>query len=643
MQKWLSISLLLLSAALLHGQWTQAPAYPQTSQGPYPQSQYSQDDPPGLEEEQQNQSLSSPPDPADLQHGVARISIAQGDVNVQRGDNGQLTGAVINAPVVAHDHLQTSSGSRAEVQLDAATLLRLAPESDIGFADLQYHRAQIQLVLGTIIFRVLPNAATQVEIDTPSVGIRALTLGEYRISVFDNGTSQITVRSGQLEISGPRGSERIGAGHSLMVRGDASNPEMQYVAEIPGDQFDQWSQGLPSEMPAPQSYQYVNSDVQGAADLDRYGSWVPSGYGQVWHPQGVAADWAPYSDGQWSYVDYYGWSWIDYSPWGWAPYHYGRWFFNSGYGWCWWPGSRSYPAYWSPALVGFFGFGRGLGWVALAPYERYHRWWGRGLEGNRFGYRDGYGRTGYGLASYRNAAFRGGALTASFNSFGAGHQRFGIAGRDELRSASIIDGRLPVSASRASFNYSNRSVVQSSRFTSAQSRGFFQGNLSSRPGAASPSVANRSSYPSPANGRGWQSFGVPGASATRQNFQGSETSGWHNFGQTQNRYQTGPRYSDQQSEQRSYRQPSYQQPMPRTYSEPRYQQPMPRTYSEPRYQQPAPRSYSQPNYQQPRYNAPAPRESQPHYNSAPSPSRGGGGSSGGHSQSGGSGGGHRGR
>src|SRR6185503_1576192 len=117
-------------------------------------------------------------------------------------------------------------------------------------------------------------------------------------------------------------------------------------------------------------------------------------YGMSWHPNGVAADWAPYSQGRWGWQDWYGWTWISADPWGWAPYHYGRWFNSPRYGWCWYPGAYGSRHYWSPALVAFFGFGRGggsfgfgfgnVGWVPLAPHESYNRWWGRGSYGSGY-------------------------------------------------------------------------------------------------------------------------------------------------------------------------------------------------------------------------------------------------------------------
>src|SRR5262249_10367016 len=122
------------------------------------------------------------------------------------------------------------------------------------------------------------------------------------------------------------------------------------------------------------------------------GQWVyDAPYGNVWSPN-VAADWAPYRNGRWSWIDWYGWSWISYDPWGWAPYHYGRWY-HGPRGWCWWPGSVQSRHYWSPGLVAWVGFGGGggfghVGWVPLAPYEPFHPWYGGGYYrgvGGRYG------------------------------------------------------------------------------------------------------------------------------------------------------------------------------------------------------------------------------------------------------------------
>ncbi|MBV8903360.1 MAG: FecR domain-containing protein, partial [Acidobacteriia bacterium] len=568
------ISLVLAFALTVFGspveaQFATAPQDSASAQSPQPQAQYQQPQYPQTQQGYSNnpQSYSQPdeaqPDPAmDRQHAVARLSIVQGDVNVKLGSTGELVAAAMNAPMVAQDHLQTSPGSRAEVELDSANLVRLGPNTDLGFADLEYHRYQVQLGAGAIIYRVLRDSNAQAEIDTPSIAVHPQQRGEYRISVLDDGTTQITVRSGSAEIVSPHGSEQLQPGQTTLVRGNPSDPEFQTSSEIARDQLDDWSAGRDRDLLASQSYNYVNSDVYGADDLDSYGHWVPSQYGQVWAPQPSTPDWSPYSNGQWSWVDYYGWTWVDYAPWGWAPYHYGRWFFNGSYGWCWWPGARVGISLWSPALVGFFGWGggggiwAGLGWVALAPFEVFHGWWGHGLYARAgFGFHGGYGfGRGYAFARsvnvasmYRNAAFRGGAMTAAFGRFGGPGQRFSPATRAQLTNASLFHGGVPVSPARGAMQFTNRAAVANPRLASAGNRQFFrapQGNMarsSAQPFASQHGVAPNmrtttphSGYAAPSSG-GWQRFGAPGATGGfRQGLNNSqEQSGWHRFGAPQ--------------------------------------------------------------------------------------------------------------
>jgi hypothetical protein len=643
-------SALLALGFVVQAQWTPAPdsqyptsPYPQTSYPPatsYP-PQASYPAPSGA----QDSGNWDVPDPAsDRQHCVARISIAQGDVNVKRGDSGQLTAAAMNAPLMAQDELQTSGGSRAEVEFDSANLVRLAPDTDVRIADLQYQRYQIQLAAGTIIYRVLRNSAAQSEIDTPSIAVRPTREGEYRISVLPDGTSEITVRSGEVEIFSPRGSQREGPGHSTLVRGNPSDPEFQNTYEIARDQFDDWNEGRDRDLLGSQSYARVSPDVDGADDLDRYGNWVPSQYGDVWAPQTAGTNWSPYSNGYWTWTNYYGWTWVDYAPWGWAPYHYGRWFWNGGYGWCWWPGPRVGFQLWSPALVGFFGWGGGLGWVSLAPYEAFHPWWGHAWRpGYGYGF---YNRGGYGmgahfnvLSTYRNAAFRGGALTASFDRFGGPGIRFNTASRLQLTNASLVRGSVPVTPNRNSFLFSSRPAVANPRFASAGNRQFFsaqsgygsgwnRGNYQAQAPRAVQSyqTGGRSTSPAPqrpsAPSSGWQRFGDParGSSPYRQGFVGGgqENSGWHAFGQPQ----TSPR---------SYGGNGYTGGSPSYGSGNRYSVPQ--------------QHYNPPPQQH--YSAPAPHYSAPpqqHYGGSGQSYHGGGGGGGGHqerSSSGSSG--HRGR
>jgi hypothetical protein len=429
---------------------------------------------------QEGQQGPAPGGPEDAQHGVARVSLINGDVSVRRGDTGEVTAAAINAPLMAQDSLLTSSESRAEVQFDGANVARVGSNTELRMSDLEHRKFIVGLATGTVTYRVLRRSDAVAEIDTPSVSVRPTQPGSYRITVMEDGTSQITVRDGEAEIYSPQGSQPLQAGQTMLARGSASNPEFQITQAIPQDDWDRWNADRDQQMERSRSYSYVSGDIPGADDLDNYGTWEDDEqYGQVWVPS-VAPGWAPYQQGMWGWNDYYGWNWISYDPWGWAPYHYGRWFMGP-WGWAWWPGPIYTPYYWSPALVGFFGFGGGgfgigvgfgfggfgfanIGWCPLAPFEAFHPWWGGG-----FGY-GGFTNVNINRTNiinntnitniYRNARYANGVTAMSAQNFG----RTATTGNmvrvapSQLRSAGLVRGQVPVAPTAASTRYSNRQV-----------------------------------------------------------------------------------------------------------------------------------------------------------------------------------------
>ena len=96
--------------------------------------------------------------------------------------------------------------------------------------------------------------------------------------------------------------------------------------------------------------------------LSPYGEWIEdANYGYVWSPNGVDADWRPYTRGHWVYTDDEGWLWVADEEWGWGPYHYGRWFLSSNR-WLWVPGND-----WAPAWCSWRTGGGYIGWAPLPP------------------------------------------------------------------------------------------------------------------------------------------------------------------------------------------------------------------------------------------------------------------------------------
>jgi hypothetical protein len=337
--------------------------------------------------------------------GAARISLMNGQVSTMRGDSGDWVAAIVNAPVVQGDAVATAQGSRAEIQLDFANILRLDQNAEVKIAALNQNRIQIQVASGRIDFVVLKGSEAQVEIDTPNMAVLPQGEGVYRIQIDADSQTQLTVRKGRAQVSTPEGSTDVVQDEVIHVRG-TDNPEYQVASAAPDDEWDKWNSKRNRTIQQAQSWQYMNQYYTGAQDLDQYGTWENTpDYGDVWSPN-VGPDWEPYADGNWDWEPYWGWTWVSFEPWGWAPYHYGRWFWGGGR-WCWWPGMGygGRRPIWAPAYVSFLGFGfRGagvginvglgfgsIGWLPLGPFDRVSPWWG---------YRNGF--TSVGIAGLIN-------------------------------------------------------------------------------------------------------------------------------------------------------------------------------------------------------------------------------------------------
>jgi hypothetical protein len=442
--------------------------------------------------------------------GVARVSLINGDVSTQRGDSGDWVATTINAPLVLGDHIATGNGSRTEVQLDYANVLRLDQNSEAKIADLTRSRIQVQLAQGLMDFSVYKGTQADVEIDTPNVAVQPTSPGVYRIQVNGQGETQVIVRNGEAQISTPQGSTTVKEGDLITVEG-LDNPEYR-VTQAPGrDAWDNWNRDRDNVILNAKSYDHTNRYYTGSQDLDRYGHWVyVPGYDWCWTPY-INAGWVPYRDGRWVWEPGWGWTWVSYEPWGWAPYHYGRWFYY-GSSWCWWPGSVGYGYYpvWAPAYVSFIGFGWGhfsfgfgfssIGWLPLGPRDHFHPWYGRGHSYNVVNVtnitnitnvtnvRGGPGGSNF-HGALTNARVRGALTTVSTSDFTSGRmpRRSQTVSVNQLRQGNVIQGTLPVVPTRQSLTPVNRpAVVPAVAHTNAGQRGFFTRN---KPPAANQSFA----------------------------------------------------------------------------------------------------------------------------------------------------------
>ena len=430
----------------------------------------------------------------DVSPGVARISLAQGDVSTQRGDSGEWAAAVLNAPIVTGDKVSTGDNARAEVQLDFANILRLGDRTQATIANMTRDQIQVQIGEGIANYDALKDADASVEVDTPNVSIRPDKGGSsFRIIVHGGDETQVIVRRGSVDVSTPQGDTRVGQGQIITIHGTGDDTAYKMAEAPPQDDWDSWVNERNDRIENAKSWQHTDRYYTGSEDLDAYGQWknVPD-YGSVWVPT-QGPDWAPYRDGRWVWEPYYGWTWVPYEPWGWAPYHYGRWMYYDS-AWAWWPGpvyaAPYYRPVWAPAYVSFFGFGGGVGfsvgfgfgsfgWLPCGPGDFYHPWWGGyrnnynvvnitnvNVYNNRGGEWGGWGplhRNGYSnvrLAT-TNEHIQRGISTLPAGGFGTGRMQARAVDSNVFRNGHLMTGNLPVVPSRESLSASNRQASMS--------------------------------------------------------------------------------------------------------------------------------------------------------------------------------------
>ena len=427
--------------------------------------------------------------------GVARVSVIDGMVAIERGDSATPVRAAINAPVLGADEVTTGPGSRAEIQFDGTSMVRLGGDVEVRFTHLDRGNREMQLAQGTLVVRLFRGTDGTSTIDTPSISIRPQESGTYRITVTGDGQTVVTVRSGSADIITPQGDQTVAPGATLIASGDASNPVVNSNNEIARDGFDAFNRERDAyvERGAANAYD-INPAFDDAGDFAHYGRWVDDRtYGNVWIPANTSSNWAPYRDGRWVWEGDYGWTWVADEPWGWAPYHYGSWYHSPAYGWAWCPpGIREDPV-WRPALVAFFafgggsgfsfGFGQNIGWVPLAPYEPYYPWYGGStIVNNTTNITNNYYVNNVANTNlthvYRNVQ-SGGVTSVSKQRFIEGRfERTVSVQAQQLRRVDLVRGALPVVPTTKNLRFVDRSVNSALGVRAAVASRVFAGNPS---------------------------------------------------------------------------------------------------------------------------------------------------------------------
>ncbi len=312
---------------------------------------------------------------------VGQISEVSGKVEFRGPGDTAWSDAAINDPIASGVSLRTDSLSRAVIRFGSDTVA-LADSTEIAIAGLNYRTAEIAVSRGRIGFDASQPAKVagngeNLQIDLPHGGVWLLGAGRYEIGA--GGGNQ------PLSVAAFAGSARfVGGGADIRIEAGRRAELGASITTEPADEdeFSVWCAARAIDATRLAAAYFVSPATTGIAALDDAGSWkADPKFGEVWVPDGLPADWAPYRYGHWRWVAPWGWSWIDDRPWGFAPSHFGRWALL-GRRWSWLPGAYSPHPVYAPAVVAFLGTsgvglsyaggpGPAVAWFPLAPGEVY--------------------------------------------------------------------------------------------------------------------------------------------------------------------------------------------------------------------------------------------------------------------------------
>lgn len=278
---------------------------------------------------------------------IVRLSYAEGSVQLS-SDRG-VENATMNVPLTEGNRLITGSDGWAEVQLEDGSTIRLAPATQLTFAELGRDSSgdtltTVDLDQGEAEFNVSRQHDSQFAV---TVGIRTILLkhsGKFRVIRTNDDPLEVAVFKGEVQV---RDSD---SGTQVSIKKDETftlDPnDVAHYALNKGTEFDEldrWAeqrdQTYSTYASSAVSSSYAQSPYQyGLTDLSYYGNYynVP-GYGYCWQPYGAGFGWDPFMNGYWALTPF-GWTWVSAYPWGWMPYRYGNWVFVNGHGWMWQPG-----------------------------------------------------------------------------------------------------------------------------------------------------------------------------------------------------------------------------------------------------------------------------------------------------------------
>jgi uncharacterized protein DUF6600/FecR-like protein len=313
---------------------------------------------------------------------IVRLSEVQGTVQIERAPGSGFDRAFMNLPVIEGTKIKTGKDGRAEIEFEDGSALRLAPGSEIDFASLSLGDEgqklnTVDLVSGTVYANIYlkssydKKSGDQFQLNFARESLTLEQAAHFRAELTGSSRATVAVFKGKVNAAGPSGQFDIAEKHSATINfakevattsepgaavADPAQKDTYKIAKNyetePSDAWDhQQSDYHDRYATTTSSASLASPYAYGMSDLNYYGNFMMlPGYGNVWQPYFIGANWSPFLDGGWSFYSGMGYMWVSGYPWGWMPYNYGAWLFAPSFGWVWQPGNwNSWNAY--PVVV----------------------------------------------------------------------------------------------------------------------------------------------------------------------------------------------------------------------------------------------------------------------------------------------------
>jgi len=278
---------------------------------------------------------------ADSQVRIVRLSDVQGGVQIDRNSGLGFERAFMNLPITQGTQVHTLQNGRAEIEFEDGSTLRLAPDTSVSFGKLSAsdegkRASEVTLVRGRAYVGWLGRNGDDFILSFASEKVDLTHAAHFRVE-NSSAIAELANFKSPVEVVGSWGTVKVEKNRTASFGESGGQPTI--AKDVKKDPYDEWdSQSAEYH----QEYSKHNNTPYGYgfSDLSYYGSYsnVP-GFGMLWQPFFISAEWNPFMDGAWAFYPGMGYMWASAYPWGWLPYYYGNWMYAPGYGWGWQPGA----------------------------------------------------------------------------------------------------------------------------------------------------------------------------------------------------------------------------------------------------------------------------------------------------------------